>query len=60
MAQWLRERGVARFVAHVHPDHRASAGIARSLGMEPSEEVHDDEELWTTAPDAERRHDRRS
>ncbi|MFD3344189.1 GNAT family N-acetyltransferase [Streptomyces anthocyanicus] len=60
LAQWLRERGVARFVAHVHPDHRASAGIARSLGMEPSEEVHDDEELWTTAPDAERRHDRRS
>ncbi|MGC0382221.1 hypothetical protein [Streptomyces sp. SAI-129] len=59
MALWLRERGVSRFVAHVRPDHRASAGIARSLGMEPSGEVHDGEELWTTAPDVERRHCRR-
>ncbi|PPS90227.1 GNAT family N-acetyltransferase [Streptomyces sp. MH60] len=59
MALWLRERGVSRFVAHVHPEHRASAGIARSLGMEPSGEVHDFEELWTTAPDAEWRPGRR-
>lgn len=59
MALWLCERGVARLLAHVHPEHRASAGIARSLGMRPSGEVHDSEELWTTAPDAGRRYGRR-
>ncbi|MCW1093633.1 MULTISPECIES: GNAT family N-acetyltransferase [Streptomyces] len=59
MACWLRARGVARLVAHVHPEHLASAGIARSLGMQPSGEVHDFEELWTTAPDTGPRHGRR-
>ncbi|WP_330267639.1 GNAT family N-acetyltransferase [Streptomyces griseorubiginosus] len=46
MALWLRTQGVSGFVAHVHPEHRASAGIARALGMEPTGEVHDSEELW--------------
>lgn len=46
MADWLRTQGVAGFVAHVHPEHAASAGIARALGMERTGEVHDSEELW--------------
>jgi len=28
MVAWLREQGVATVVAHVHPDHRASQGVA--------------------------------
>src|SRR3954471_9576598 len=28
MAGWLRGSGVRRFVAHIHPDHAASAGVA--------------------------------
>jgi RimJ/RimL family protein N-acetyltransferase len=30
---WLRDRGVTRFVAHIHPDHGASAAVARHLGL---------------------------
>ncbi|MDT0448220.1 GNAT family N-acetyltransferase [Streptomyces hesseae] len=46
MVLWLRTQGVAGFVAHVHPGHGASAGIARALGMKPTGEVHDSEMLW--------------
>lgn len=54
MVLWLRTQGVAGFVAHVHPGHQASAGIARALGMKPTGEVHDSEILWATT-----RHSRR-
>jgi RimJ/RimL family protein N-acetyltransferase len=42
----LRERGVARFVAHIHPDHDASAAIARHLGLAATDERHDGEVRW--------------
>ena len=31
--EWLRDQGVTRFVAHIHPDHGASAAVARHLGL---------------------------
>ena len=33
VVEWLRDHGVTRFVAHIHPDHRASAAVARRLGL---------------------------
>ncbi len=43
---WLREQGVTRFVAHVHPRHAASAAVARHLGMAPGEPREDGEVRW--------------
>ena len=48
MTGWLRERGVRRFTAHVHPDHEASAGVARSLALSPTDVVVDGEIQWTS------------
>jgi RimJ/RimL family protein N-acetyltransferase len=43
---WLRDHGVARFVAHIHPDHVASAAVARHLGLAATDEVRDGEVRW--------------
>jgi RimJ/RimL family protein N-acetyltransferase len=43
---WLREHGVARFVADIHPDHAASAAVARRLGLAPTREWRDGEVRW--------------
>jgi RimJ/RimL family protein N-acetyltransferase len=50
---WLRSRGVARFVAHIHPDHAASATVARALDLRPTAIVVDGEVRWESAPPAE-------
>jgi RimJ/RimL family protein N-acetyltransferase len=42
----LGAAGVTTFVAHVHPDHAASAAIARRLGMQPTEPRDDGEIRW--------------
>lgn len=44
---WLRSRGISRFVAHIHPDHAASAGVARRLGLRPTDVRQDGERRWT-------------
>jgi RimJ/RimL family protein N-acetyltransferase len=31
--EWLRDHGVTRCVAHIHPGHGASAAVARRLGL---------------------------
>jgi RimJ/RimL family protein N-acetyltransferase len=47
MRDWLRHRGIARFSAHIHPDHSASMAIAVKLGLAPTGEVDDDgETIW--------------
>jgi RimJ/RimL family protein N-acetyltransferase len=43
----LAGTGVATFIAHVHPDHGASIGVARALGMIPTDTVVDGEIRWT-------------
>ena len=43
---WLRGQGVATIVAHVHPDHRASQGVARAVGLTATEVVVDGEVRW--------------
>ncbi len=46
MVEWLRHRGAASFVAHIHPEHRASAGVAQALGLAPVGKREDGEERW--------------
>jgi RimJ/RimL family protein N-acetyltransferase len=46
MALWLRSEGATVLVAHVHPDHDASAGVARALGLQPTDVVEDSETRW--------------
>ena len=36
-------------IAHVHPRHRASIGVARSLGLTPSDRVVDGEVEWISS-----------
>ncbi len=43
----LRDAGVSRFCAHIHPDHVASAAVARALGLAPTSTVVDGEIRWT-------------
>jgi RimJ/RimL family protein N-acetyltransferase len=45
---WLRGHGVTRFSAHIHPDHGASAAVARRLGLAPTDVVEDGEVRWTS------------
>ena len=44
---WLDDRGVQRIVASVHPDHRASAGVASAAGLRPTDESVEGERVWS-------------
>lgn len=46
METWLREAGVARLSAHIHPEHHASQAIARAIGLQATTEVVDGEIRW--------------
>jgi RimJ/RimL family protein N-acetyltransferase len=41
--------GVAVVSAHIHPDHAASASVARRVGLEPTDEIEDGEVVWLSA-----------
>jgi len=43
---WLRSSGVGLVTAHIHPDHRASAAVARAAGLRPTGAMHDGEQRW--------------
>jgi len=43
---WLDSRGVATIQAHIHPEHAASAAVARRAGLAPTGHVDDGEQLW--------------
>ncbi|MFE4264227.1 GNAT family N-acetyltransferase [Streptomyces sp. NPDC056883] len=44
---WLRtQAAVHAVIAHVHPDHTASAAVARASGLVPTDEWHDGEVRW--------------
>jgi RimJ/RimL family protein N-acetyltransferase len=53
MVAWLRSQGVGQIVALVHPDHGASAKVARHLGLVPTGDLVDGEVRWDSAPSAE-------
>ncbi len=46
LVEWLRGRDVRTFVAHIHPYHAGSIGVAEHLGMEPSDVTVDGEVRW--------------
>jgi RimJ/RimL family protein N-acetyltransferase len=43
----LRNGGIALFTAHIHPEHVASGGVARALGLSPTETGVDGEIRWS-------------
>ena len=43
---WLDARGVAAIQAHIHPEHAASAAVARGAGLRPTGQIEDGEQLW--------------
>lgn len=45
---WLRARGIGEVRAFIHPEHAASAAVARSAGLRPTAERRDDEVCWST------------
>jgi len=47
VAEWLTGQGVARLVAHVHPAHAASIGVARAVGLHATTTVVDGEVRWS-------------
>jgi len=46
LVERLREEGVDEIVAHIHPDHRASAAVAARAGLEPTDEQMGGERVW--------------
>lgn len=43
---WLSEREVDTVIAHVHPEHQASAAVAAAAGLAATDEVEDGEIRW--------------
>jgi RimJ/RimL family protein N-acetyltransferase len=43
---WLADQRVGSVIAHVHPDHEASAAVARAAGLAPTSQVQDGELRW--------------
>ncbi|MFE0647243.1 GNAT family N-acetyltransferase [Streptomyces sp. NPDC059534] len=46
LADRLTEGPVDTLVAHIHPDHHASAAVARAAGLAPTDRWHDGEIRW--------------
>src|SRR6185312_8955572 len=46
VAAWLREQGVERLTANIHPRHAASNAVARSIGLAPTTIIVDGEIQW--------------
>ena len=46
LVTWLRTQPVHTVVAHIHPDHHASAAVATSTGLTATGDVHDGEVRW--------------
>jgi RimJ/RimL family protein N-acetyltransferase len=47
LVDWLAEQsGVESVIAHIHPEHRASAAVATAAGLAPTGDVRDGEVRW--------------
>ncbi|MFG2076538.1 GNAT family N-acetyltransferase [Nonomuraea maritima] len=42
----LLDEGIETVVAHIHPDHAASAAVASAAGLSPTDRWHDGEVRW--------------
>ena len=43
---WLRLQSVKTVIAHIHPDHRASAAVAAAVGLTPTGQLQEGEVRW--------------
>lgn len=43
---WLERQGVRTVLAHIHPDHAASAAVAAAAGLMPTGERYEGEVQW--------------
>jgi RimJ/RimL family protein N-acetyltransferase len=60
LVDWLFGHPIHTVIAHIHPDHHASAAVASAAGLTPTAELHDGEIRWhknrrVTPPCAEMR-----
>jgi RimJ/RimL family protein N-acetyltransferase len=46
LVDWLGQQSVPAVIAHIHPDHQASAAVAAAAGLTPTDERHDGEIRW--------------
>ncbi|MFE9441052.1 GNAT family N-acetyltransferase [Streptomyces sp. NPDC006602] len=46
LVEWLGRSSVRTVVAHIHPEHLASAAVAAAAGLAPTEEEQDGERRW--------------
>lgn len=46
LVDWLAHQPVRAVIAHIHPDHQASAAVASAAGLTPTDELHHGEILW--------------
>ncbi|WP_375502063.1 GNAT family N-acetyltransferase [uncultured Jatrophihabitans sp.] len=46
VASWLRGQAAVTIVAHIHPSHVASQGVARAIGLAPTDTLVDGELRW--------------
>ncbi len=46
LVAWLGRQPVHTVIAHIHPDHRASAAVATAAGLTPTDDWHEGEIRW--------------
>ena len=46
LVDWLSRQPVQTVIAHIHPEHRASAAVATAAGLTRTDEWHEGEMLW--------------
>ena len=46
LVEWLATTGTSTVIALIHPEHPASASVARHIGLEPTDELVDGERVW--------------
>jgi RimJ/RimL family protein N-acetyltransferase len=46
LVEWLTRQPIHAAIAHIHPDHRASAAVATAAGLTRTTELHDGETRW--------------
>ncbi|GLX02779.1 GNAT family N-acetyltransferase [Microtetraspora sp. NBRC 16547] len=46
LVAWLAGKPVRSIIAHIHPDHHASAAVATAAGLTPTDQWHDGEIRW--------------
>ena len=49
MVGWLRSQGTTTVIAHIHPYHEASMGVARHLGLTATDVIEGGEARWVSA-----------